>query len=153
MVLYLFNCPIITDRKNWGTYTYEPCTLDEAKQLIQHARTSADEEVVSSIGHASTAELMTKLLEFDVKVDRRNDTMEEGDAALVMSLNKRCDGGTKELTVREIEEEYGFSFGIMRRNTRPQQDPVLQRNLMWRGAVLGSLACVLSVALGHWMRS
>uniref|UniRef100_UPI0033900486 STIV orfB116 family protein n=1 Tax=Enterocloster aldenensis TaxID=358742 RepID=UPI0033900486 len=67
----------------------------------------------SAIGHASTAEIMTTLLEADIPVNRQMFTQDVGQRALVFKLSGRPEEG-KILTTEEIEA-IGYKFQLLER--------------------------------------
>lgn len=101
--LGLLNTTILTAD---GTFSLETITLDEAKALIKKS-----DEVLSAIGHQSTAEIMTELLEIPVEVNRIIYSQNTGDSALVFKMNGRPPEGVI-LNRKEIEE-YGYSFKLL----------------------------------------
>ena len=100
--LYLLNTSIIP---NEGEYSFSRTTV--SPELFE------GREVVSAIGHASTAEVMTTLLGFNVEVNRIAITMEVGESALVLKLNNRLREG-KIITAEEMEV-IGYAFYILER--------------------------------------
>ena len=105
MKLALLNTSILTTA---GHCTLEDITLDHAKELVK------THELDSAIGHASTAEIMSTLLETDVPVNRQMFKQEVGQQALVFKLNGRPEEG-KILTAEEIEQ-IGYKFQLLVRN-------------------------------------
>lgn len=105
MKLALLNTSILTTA---GHYTLEDITLDYAKELVK------THELDSAIGHMSTAEIMSTLLETDVPVNRQMFKQEVGQLALVFKLNGRPEEG-KILTAEEIER-IGYKFQLLVRN-------------------------------------
>lgn len=67
--------------------------------------------IQSSIGHRSTAELLSSLLEFPVAVNRMDFKQMVNDAALVFKLRGRVPGG-KDLSGEDIEA-LGYEFGLL----------------------------------------
>ena len=103
--LALLNAPIFTTA---GEYSVTDISLDEAKNLVNDAT-----ELDSAIGHQSTAEIMTTLLEKDVQFNRQIFKQEVGQKALVLKLNGRPEEG-KILTAEEIEK-IGYKFQLLER--------------------------------------
>lgn len=103
MKLALLNTSIITAD---GEYSLRTISLKEAQEKVQAAT-----EIISAIGHQSTAEIMTELLETQVPVNRILFKQEVGQEALVFKMNGRPQEG-KILTREEIEE-MGFTFQLM----------------------------------------
>ena len=104
MKITLLNTSILT---NYGTYEYAPIELEEAQELLQ------ENEFESAIGHQSTAEILSELLQIKVEVNRTEYRQSVDDIALIFKLRSRPPEG-KILTSEEIEE-IGYDFGILRR--------------------------------------
>lgn len=104
--LALLNTSILTTA---GEYRLTDITLDEAKALVKNNRDNLD----SAIGHASTAEIMTTLLESDIKVNRQMFMQDVRQMALVFKLNGRPEEG-KILSAEDIEQ-IGYKFQILDR--------------------------------------
>lgn len=100
----LLNTSILTQ---YGTYSYEPATLDEVRTRI------ATSEWQSAIGHESTAQILTDLLGVDVPVNRMQYSQQPGEIAVVFKLKARAPEGVI-LTRAEIEE-IGYEFGFLTR--------------------------------------
>jgi hypothetical protein len=103
----LLNTSILT---TYGTFTYHPATLDEVRAHLQ----AADETgipIISAIGHASTAEILTGLLNRPVDVNRIEFRQEPGDVAVVFKMRGRPPEG-KILSSEEIES-IGYDFGML----------------------------------------
>ena len=99
----ILNTSILT---NFGSFHYEPLTLEESKSLI-----SAGFE--SAVGHQSTCDILSSLLEKEVKLNRVQYSQKVDDTALVFKLKGRPEEG-KILTVAEIET-IGYEFGKLTR--------------------------------------
>ena len=104
MKVVLLNTTIVTTD---GDYSVKTISLDEAKELVK------DADVLSAIGHQSTADILTNLLEIPVEMNRIQYSQEIGDIALCFKLNGRPEEG-KILTAEEIEE-MGYEFKTMTR--------------------------------------
>lgn len=104
--LALLNTSILTTA---GNYTLTDITLDQARQLVSSNADNLD----SAIGHQSTAEIMTTLLDADIPVNRQMFTQAVGQQALVFKLNGRPEEG-KILTTEEIEQ-IGYKFQLLTR--------------------------------------
>lgn len=107
--LTLLNTGILT---SFGTYTYEPLTLEETRALLREFQQEG-KTIQSAIGHQSTTELLTTLLEFPVAVNRMEFKQTVDNAALVFKLKVRPPEG-KVLSRAELEE-IGYEFGLLRR--------------------------------------
>ena len=104
--LALLNTSIITVE---GTYSLKTITLDEAKALIQENKDNLD----SAVGHKSTAEIMTTLLETEIPMNRQLFEQQVGQKALVFKLNGRHEEGIIP-SVEEIEK-IGYKFQLLER--------------------------------------
>ena len=104
MSIYLLNSPILTD---WGTYKFSEINIQEAKFYLMHGL----ENYVSAIGHEGTAEILSKLLGFEVSANRISVKMETGDKAVVFRMLERLPEG-KILTSEELEK-LKYTFGIL----------------------------------------
>ncbi|RME30644.1 DUF1874 domain-containing protein [Candidatus Parcubacteria bacterium] len=103
--LLLLNAAILT---SYGEFKFERIKLDEARQLIRDFVVEG-KEIVSAIGHASTAEILSELFEYPVQVQRVEVEQTPTDVALVFRLKGRLPEG-KVLTRSEIEQ-IGYEFG------------------------------------------
>jgi len=101
--VYILNTSILT---NYGSFNYEPIQLNNAKEMI------SQRGFVSAIGHQSTADILTSLLEQDVKMNRVEYKQVKGDVALVFKLKGRPQEG-KLLSMEEIQE-IGYEFGLLK---------------------------------------
>ncbi len=73
--------------------------LNEAREFVRNGK------FVSAVGHESTAKLLSKLLNVEIKTNRVFVSMEKGDEALAIQLMERIPEG-KVLDIEEIEEMY-----------------------------------------------
>ena len=99
----ILNSPILT---GYGSYDYEPINIDEAKSLIKDGFNSA-------VGHQSTCDVLSTLLEVNVPLNRVQYTQQDGETALIFKLKSRPEEG-RILTASEIEA-VGYEFGLLRR--------------------------------------
>jgi hypothetical protein len=99
---FILNAPLLT---NWGTYEYSK--YDPNSCIVDFSKT------ISAVGHASTAEFLSKLLKIPVKINRIEVRMEIGDIALVFALKERQFEG-KIMSLKELEK-IGYDIGILRR--------------------------------------
>ncbi len=83
--LYLLNSPVLSDYGDWRLEG--PITIEQAKVLVSGG-------FVSAVGHAATAELLSRLLGVDVPVRRVRAEMRPGDQALVFWLKQRLPEGS-----------------------------------------------------------
>ena len=102
MKLAILNTSIITSE---GTFELKDITLDEAKKQV------SENEILSAVGHQSTSDILTTLLETEVPMNRIMFEQETGQKALVFKLNGRPEEG-KILTVEEIHQ-IGFKFQLL----------------------------------------
>ena len=102
MKIVLLNTTIVTTD---GDYSIKTISLEKARELIKGI------EVLSAIGHQSTADILSELLEIPISINRIMYTQEVGDIALCFKLNGRPEEG-KILTAEEIEE-MGYEFKTM----------------------------------------
>ena len=91
-----------------GVYEYVEISLDEARNLVRQP-----EGILSAVGHESTAQILTSLLEMEVPVNRIFFQQQAGQEALVFKLNGRAPEGVI-LSAEEIEA-IGYSFGRLTR--------------------------------------
>lgn len=104
MKLAVLNTSILTTE---GTYTLRAITLDEAKSL------SSNNEILSAVGHQSTAEVLTELLGVSVPVNRIMFEQKAGQQALVFKLNGRPPEG--KILSRDEIEAIGYKFQLLER--------------------------------------
>ena len=97
----ILNTSILT---TYGVFVYQPITLEEAKKLIAAG-------YQSYVGHQSTCDILTELLEVPVEMNRTQYEQKASEKAIVFKLNSRPPEG-KILTKEELIE-IGFSFGLV----------------------------------------
>ncbi len=102
MKLAVLNTSILTTE---GTFTLKDITLEEARNLV------TENEILSAVGHQSTADILTTLLGTEVPMNRIQFAQETGQKALVFKLNGRPEEG-KILTAEEIHQ-IGFKFQLL----------------------------------------
>ena len=102
MELAVLNTSILTTT---GRFELKDITLEEAKKLVK------ENEILSAVGHQSTADILTTLLETEVPMNRIQFAQETGQKALVFKLNGRPEEG-KILTAEEIEA-IGYKFQLL----------------------------------------
>lgn len=105
--LTILNTSILT---SYGRFSYDPISLGEAKQIVRDYQAKG-KTVQSAIGHQSTADLLTTLLEFPVAVNRMEFRQTVDDAALIFKLKQRAPEG-KILSCEDIEA-IGYEFGLL----------------------------------------
>ena len=104
MKLALLNTSICTAT---GTYKLVDLTLKEAKELVAENK----DNLLSAIGHESTAQIMTELLETSISVNRIQFVQENNQKAIVFKLNGRAPEGTI-LSKKEIAA-IGYKFQLL----------------------------------------
>ncbi len=102
MKLAVLNTSILTTE---GTFTLKDITLEEARNLV------TENEILSAVGHQSTADILTTLVGTEVPMNRIQFAQETGQKALVFKLNGRPEEG-KILTAEEIEA-IGYKFQLL----------------------------------------
>lgn len=107
--LTLLNTSILTA---YGTYRYEPLSLEQAKALLRDYQRNGW-PIQSAIGHQSTAELLSDLLEFHVPANRSEFKQAVNDVAMVFKLCRRISEGS--ILTREEIERTGYEFGLLTR--------------------------------------
>ena len=105
MKLAILNTSILTTT---GTFELQDITLQEAQKLVK------DNEILSAVGHQSTADILTTLLDTEIPMNRIQFAQETGQKALVFKLNGRPEEG-KILTAEEIHQ-IGFKFQLLIRH-------------------------------------
>ena len=106
MKLAILNTTIATTDE---VYEVETTSLKKAKEQIELNKNN----LLSAIGHESTAEIMSTLLNTNVEMNRIIFLQEPKQQALVFKLKGRPEEG-KILSVEEIEK-IGYEFKLMTR--------------------------------------
>ena len=101
--IYILNSPILTA---YGRYTFKPVSLEEAKTLLSS-------KFVSAVGHASTAQFLSRLLGVHVPAQRVRVEMQPGDIAVVFRLLERLPEG-KVLNEEELQH-VPYELGLLKR--------------------------------------
>ncbi len=99
---YILSAPILT---SWGCYEYR--LYDHKSSILDFSNT------ISAVGHASTAKLLSKLLNYPIKVNRIEVQMKVGETALVFSLKDRQPEGIV-LSLKDIKK-LKYKLGILKR--------------------------------------
>jgi len=101
-MIYLLNSPILT---SYGNYEFTPISVDVAKTITK------TEKWVSTIGHESTAQVLSKLLDIDIQANRIMVEMKPGDKAIVFRLLERLPEG-KILDSQELQNAK-YELGLL----------------------------------------
>ena len=88
-----------------GDFSLKTISLEEAKQLIQ------DKETLSAVGHDSTAQILTELLEVDVPLNRIQFKQQSGQQALCFKLSGRPREGA--ILSKEEVEAMDYEFKLL----------------------------------------
>jgi len=115
--VYLLNSPIIPIEEDMScsVHVFKLKNVEEIKNILYTLIELRKYELISAIGHESTAKILSKLLDKEVNVNRIAVTVEEDDYIFAFTLEFRLPVG-KELTEEELEaiiKEKKFSFTIM----------------------------------------
>ena len=103
--LAILNTSILTST---GMYELQDITLEQAQDLVHN------NDILSAIGHQSTADILTTLLGTTIPMNRIMFEQQEGQKALIFKLLSRPEEG-KILTQQEIEE-IGYKFQLLTRH-------------------------------------
>jgi hypothetical protein len=114
--IYLLNAPIVPidmNRKCVAAVS-RVSDVEYIKKFIEFWR-ARGMEVVSAIGHESTARLLSKMLGFEVKTQRVSATASEGDVIVAFALNFRLPEGRvlSDAELEEIAKSQQYSFTIV----------------------------------------
>jgi len=88
--------------QGWVHLYLKEVSPEEAKKVIAEAE-SKGKEVISAVGHASTAQVLSQLLGREVPVNRAMVSLEDGDEAIVFQLMTRLPEG-KVLDQQELQQ-------------------------------------------------
>jgi hypothetical protein len=109
----ILNTSIITA---YGSFDYLSISLDDAKLLVYNAQDpmiGPDDGILSAVGHQSTAEILSELLETEIPVNRIQFSQEIQQCAIVFKLKGRAPEGV--ILSREEIERIGYEFGLLTR--------------------------------------
>jgi hypothetical protein len=113
MKLALLNTSILTQ---YGSFTYAKISLSDAQLIVYNAaepQIGPDDGILSALGHQSTADILTDLLEMPVSMNRIQFAQEVNQSALVFKLKGRAPEGV--ILSREEIETIGYEFGLLTR--------------------------------------
>lgn len=91
-----------------GEFSLKTISLEEAKELINKY---GIKNVFSAIGHESTAQILTDLLEVEIQVNRIMFAQETEQEALCFKLNGRPPEGV--ILQKKQLEEIGYTFKLL----------------------------------------
>ena len=114
-MLYIMSTTIIP-ASAVGAWEVVPVTLACAQRIVK------DHPFLSAVGHQSTAEIMTELLQQEVAMNRITVEPEVGDRFLCFKLDNRPPEGA--ILDRDTLEAIGFSWVIMQYQRRTCPKPV-----------------------------
>lgn len=103
-MITILNTSILT---GYGSYEYLPVDISQVRLLLDR------NEWQSAVGHQSTAELLSALLERPIPVNRIQFVQSLGDLAIVFKLKSRAPEGV--ILTREQIETIGYEFGTLER--------------------------------------
>lgn len=104
MKIAILNTAILTAD---GEFSLRTISLQEAKETIQ------GREILSAVGHQSTAEILSELLCRKVSINRIQFTQEIGQKAIVFKINGRPEEG--KIYSRDEIEKIGYKFQLLER--------------------------------------
>lgn len=100
----ILNTAILT---NVGSYELKDISLEAAKELVKN------NNFISAVGHKSTSDILTSLLDVEIPMNRIEFKQEQNQVALVFKLNGRPEEG-KILTKEDIES-IGYKFQMLKK--------------------------------------
>ncbi|MCY0850055.1 STIV orfB116 family protein [Sulfuracidifex metallicus] len=109
MRLFLLNTLVIPFQDDQACFEVTKVDPNKASDIIKE-----NNNVISAVGHDSTAKLMSNLLGYDVKTNRTEVFFEEGDQAIAFTLKKRLKEGEVLTTVEELERIGYQLFWVVR---------------------------------------
>lgn len=101
-MITLLNAPVLT---SYGTFQFERIELIAAKELLRDG-------FQSFIGHQSSCNILSQLLEIPIPLNRGQYKQRPGDNALIFRLQKRIAEGQVLSSIEEIEN-IGYEFGLL----------------------------------------
>lgn len=100
-MLYLLNSPVLS---SFGVYKFIKISPEKARKLIKGGFKSA-------IGHSATGEILSRILDVPVPVNRIKIRMKKGDRAIVFRLKERLPEG--HVITRDEIKKYGFELSLL----------------------------------------
>jgi len=102
--LYIGNAFSVTMLQDFEdvAVVFRKITTNEARDIVEQAKQKSW-EIISFVGHPSTAEVMSRLLSMEVPANRVSVKLREGDQMIVFSINTRLPEG-RILSEEELEE-------------------------------------------------
>jgi len=115
--LYLLNSPItpIKDENKCVIIVKRTKDVEYIKKFINFLKNVLGFEVISAIGHQTTAKVLSAILGFEVPTQRISIELDRGDVAVAFALDTRLPEGKvlSEEELRRIIEDKKFSFYII----------------------------------------
>ena len=99
----ILNTSILSE---FGSYTYEPLTTQQARQLVAGG-------FISAVGHQGTAEILSAALGVDIPMNRIAFTQQQGQQAIVLKLRSRPGEGV--ILTKEEVERIGYDLALLTR--------------------------------------
>jgi len=100
----LLNAAVLTAN---GTFKLSSISLEDVKEML------TEENIMSAVGHNTTADIMTELIGINIPVNRIQASQESGQKAIIFKLLKRPEEG--KILNREEIEEIGYEFLLLER--------------------------------------
>ncbi|WP_350342846.1 YddF family protein [Proteinivorax tanatarense] len=100
----LFNGTVATTN---GLYSIQDISIEDAKNLVEK------HGYISAIGHKATADILSEVLDKNVKMHRVQFQQKVGQIAIVLKLNERPPEGS--ILDKAEMEEIGYKLKIMKR--------------------------------------
>jgi hypothetical protein len=102
-MIALLNAPVLT---SFGKFEFEQVDIDTARKLVV-------EGFQSYIGHQSTCDVLSSLLQLSIPLNREQYYQNPGEQALVFRLKSRLPAGFTIDTVEAIIAQ-GYDLGILK---------------------------------------